>query len=96
MEPGPTSSALQCCLICGRTLTDRDSHDKLEESVLRTIRAEHPEWIEVNGACEACIFYYRKFLKERATREETVRIASRWHWPKFVVAASQKVVAFLR
>ncbi len=93
MQP---SLALQYCLICGRTLTDRGSHDKLELSVLRTISSEHPEWIETNGACEACIFYYRRFQKKRTTREETVRTALRRRWPWFAIAATQKVTALLR
>ncbi|MBA2340729.1 MAG: hypothetical protein H0V88_10065, partial [Pyrinomonadaceae bacterium] len=37
--------ALQCCLLCRHTLTDREQqHDKLEQSILEAIRAEHPEW----------------------------------------------------
>lgn len=31
---------LQCCLLCGRTLTDRALHDGLEELIINAIRFE--------------------------------------------------------
>ncbi|MGB8511023.1 MAG: hypothetical protein WCD76_21815 [Pyrinomonadaceae bacterium] len=61
---------LQCCLLCGRTLTDRALHDALEQPALDAIRAEHPEWSSVDGACQPCVDYYRELLRERMTREE--------------------------
>jgi len=41
---------MQCCLICGRTLTDREVHDALEEQVLKSIRDEHPEWTKYKAS----------------------------------------------
>ena len=64
---------LQCCLLCGRVLTDRALHDRLEEPVLASIRAEHPEWTGTDGACVPCVRVYRKLLEERVTRAERVR-----------------------
>lgn len=63
-------AALQCCLLCGRTITEREQHDALEASVLHTIRVEHPEWNEADGVCAACITYYRALLKARVQRAD--------------------------
>jgi hypothetical protein len=63
-----TSSGLQCCVICGRTLTDRSLHDDFERVVLAAIRSEHPEWVDTNGACDLCIRKYRMLLKQRRIR----------------------------
>ena len=41
---------LQCCLLCGRTLTDRALHDRMEEPVINFIRKEHPKWASADGA----------------------------------------------
>lgn len=70
----PSAPALQCCLLCRRTLTDREQHDKLEESVLAAIRAEHPEW--AHNAAEGCdpfVAHYRALLRGRAARAEQPR-----------------------
>lgn len=64
---------LQCCLLCGRVLTDRALHDRLEEPVLASIRAEHPEWTGTDGACAPCVSVYRKLLEERMTRAVRMR-----------------------
>lgn len=88
-----TPLAAQCCLVCGRTLTDRKAHEALEEQVLKSIRDEHPEWANRSGACEPCISHYRQILKERATREERVLAASRRQWPRFVIVFSTKVIS---
>ena len=66
-------SAPQCCLVCGRTLTDRAQHDELEGRVLASIRSEHPEWAGGDGGCERCVARYRELLRERLTREERLR-----------------------
>ena len=76
---------LQCCLLCGRTLTDRALHDRLEESVLASIRAEHPEWSDGDGACQPCVQHYRKFLRERLTRAERLRVPARRRIPRWMV-----------
>ncbi len=67
------TSGLQCCLLCGRVLTDRVLHDSLEEPALASIRAEHPEWTSPDGACAPCVRVYRKLLEERVTRAESMR-----------------------
>ncbi|MBA3323342.1 MAG: hypothetical protein H0T45_18125 [Pyrinomonadaceae bacterium] len=64
---------LQCCLLCGRVLTDRALHDRLEEPVLASIRAEHPEWASADGDCAPCVSVYRKLLEERMTRAQRMR-----------------------
>lgn len=63
---------LQCCLRCGRLLTDRVLHDALEDPVLATIRAEHPEWRSIDGNCGPCVEQYRSLLRDRQTREDRV------------------------
>lgn len=65
-----SEAALQCCLTCGRTLTDREQHDALEASVLEGIRAEHPEWADAEGNCAPCVTHYRALLKARVVRAE--------------------------
>jgi hypothetical protein len=71
----------QCCLLCGRTLTDRALHDALEEPVLAAIRAEHPEWSSVDGACQPCVNHYRNLLRERLTREARLEVETQSRWP---------------
>jgi hypothetical protein len=61
---------LQCCLRCRRVLTDRTLHDALEEPILASIRAEHPEWTRQDEVCLPCIGHYRDLLDERRTRSE--------------------------
>lgn len=75
---------LQCCLLCGRTLTDRALHDALEEPVLAAIRAEHPEWSGVDGVCEPCVEHYRRLLRERLTREESTRVQTEPRRPNWL------------
>ena len=59
----------QCCLVCGRTITDRELHDSLEAPALAAIRAEHPEWGVNDGPCEPCAARYRELIRERSARE---------------------------
>ena len=68
---------LQCCLLCGRTLTDRALHDELEGRVLDAIRAEHPEWVGEGGACAPCTKHYRGILKSRASRAQQLKTLAR-------------------
>jgi hypothetical protein len=72
-EPENVIEGLQCCLLCGRVLTDRVLHDRLEEPALASIRAEHPEWASLDGACAPCVDAYRKLLADRITRDERLR-----------------------
>lgn len=58
---------LQCCLRCGRTLTDRALHDALEEPVLASIRAGRGG-DGAEGECQPCIEEYRNLLSKRQTR----------------------------
>ncbi len=64
---------LQCCLRCGRTLTDRALHDSTEEAVLNSIRASRPEWVGASGECPPCVSEYRRLLGERQARAELPR-----------------------
>ena len=96
VKRAPTPSALQCCLLCGRTLTDREGHDALEQQVLKSIRDEHPEWTDESGACEPCVNHFRQLLEERVTREERALAALRRRWPRFVVAVGAKAAALFR
>lgn len=70
---------LQCCLVCGRTLTDRALHDRMEEPALASIRTEHPEWWGENESCQPCVEEYRKLLAERLTRAEALAAAADTH-----------------
>ena len=63
MSDTDTTPGLQCCVMCGRKLTDRSLHDSLEQAVLAPIRAEHPEWVDANRVCELCIRKYRMILE---------------------------------
>lgn len=75
-EMTAVTPGLQCCLLCGRTLTDRALHDRMEEPVLNSIRTEHPEWASADGACAPCVSEYRKLLDARLTRDEKLRAQS--------------------
>ncbi len=64
---------LQCCLLCGRILTDRALHDRMEEPVINAICSEHPQWANADGTCAPCVSAYRKLLDDRLTRDERLR-----------------------
>lgn len=64
---------LQCCLRCGRVLTNRGLHDALEEPVLASIRAGRPRTESSAEACPPCIEEYRNLLNERQSRSERLR-----------------------
>ena len=59
---------LQCCLRCGRVLTDRALHDALEEPVLASLRANHPELAGNAEECRPCLEEYRGLLGSRLAR----------------------------
>jgi hypothetical protein len=64
---------LQCCLRCGRLLTNRALHDTFEEPVLASIRAGRVGGDEAGGAdgeCRPCIEAYRDLLNKRQARAE--------------------------
>lgn len=63
---------LQCCLRCGRVLTDRALHDAFEEAVLASIRAGRGSSSSDSGdgECQPCIEEYRALLNKRQTRAE--------------------------
>jgi hypothetical protein len=72
---------LQCCLRCGRILTDRALHDGLEEPALDSIRISHPEWASGAGVdCQPCVNEYRRLLGDRLIRFESVGedVAKTW------------------
>jgi hypothetical protein len=72
---------LQCCLRCGRMLTNRALHDTFEEPVLASIRAKRVGGdIGENsaaGECQPCIEEYRALLNSRQARAEQTRGESR-------------------
>lgn len=80
----PVSRALQCCLVCGRTYTERALHEALETAVIASIREAHPEWVDERGGCGPCVGRYRKLLRDRLTREERVRASTRRRWPRWL------------
>ena len=75
---------LQCCLRCRRVLTDRALHDALEEPVLASIRAGHPDWASLNEACQPCLDEYRSLLKDRQTRSLRQREGAGKKRPSFL------------
>lgn len=82
-EVSEITPGLQCCLLCGRTLTDRALHDRLEEPIIDAIRLEHPEWAGADGACAPCVSAYRELLAGRLTRTEKLRAETwevNWWW----------------
>ncbi|MCA1616387.1 MAG: hypothetical protein LC800_20275 [Acidobacteria bacterium] len=93
MSETATRSAVQCCLVCGRTLTERALHDELEGRALAGIRSEHPEWAGEDGSCERCVAHYRKLLQERLTREERVRELSQPRWPEWLKRLARRARA---
>ncbi|HEY0098322.1 MAG TPA: hypothetical protein VGB76_05150 [Pyrinomonadaceae bacterium] len=68
---------LQCCLRCGRTLTDRALHDALEEPVLASIRAGRGVGEGAEGECQPCLEEYRRLLVQRQARAERPLAESR-------------------
>ncbi len=75
---------MQCCLVCGRTLTNRAAHDALEERVLEAISSEHPEWMNEDGRCALCVTHYRALLKARISRSERLRATADRSWSRRV------------
>ena len=69
-------TGLQCCLFCGRVLTDRALHDAMEAPALAAFRAVHPELSSGNDACVPCVEEYRNLLEERKTRSERIKAAT--------------------
>jgi hypothetical protein len=69
-------TGLQCCLFCGRLLTDRVLHDAIEAPALAAFRAVHPELWSADEDCEPCVEEYRNLLEERKTRSERVKAAT--------------------
>lgn len=67
---------LQCCTICGRTISDRELHETLENHIIDAIGQEHPEWMESDGACARCVEHYRRILARR--REPPIRRSAPW------------------
>ncbi|HEX8422202.1 MAG TPA: hypothetical protein VF634_02260 [Pyrinomonadaceae bacterium] len=69
---------LQCCLRCGRTLTDRTLHDAFEEPVLASLSAGRGGVAGgAVGGCQPCIEEYRSLLNKRQTRAERLVEESR-------------------
>ncbi|HEY0003637.1 MAG TPA: hypothetical protein VGB17_02415 [Pyrinomonadaceae bacterium] len=75
---------LQCCLRCGRLLTDRALHDAIEEPVLASIRMAHPEWVGTDEVCQPCLKEYRDLLSERQSRSERLIEEERQRRPSWM------------
>lgn len=70
-ENSELTPGLQCCLRCGRMLTNRALHDALEEPVLASIRAGRGGGVDnTDGECQPCIEEYRDLLNKRQARSE--------------------------
>lgn len=78
------TAPLQCCLVCGRTITNREQHEALEERVLAAIREAHPDWAEGDGTCSPCVVYYRRLLKDRGARVARRRQRARRRMPEWM------------
>jgi hypothetical protein len=93
---------LQCCLRCGRMLTDRALHDAFEEPVLASIRAGRGDTnagvdnSSAGGECQTCIEEYRNLLNKRQARAEQpveesaarrLPLVGRWLGKRVVAAA---------
>ena len=54
------------CRICNREIDDFVSinHIKTEEYLIKLILKDHPEWKHDDKACQKCIEYYRKLVKD--------------------------------
>lgn len=75
------TAGLQCCLLCGRTLTNRALHDRLEEPIIAAIRREHRGWAGADETCAPCVSAYRELLDGRLTRAarlDAVRAERGW------------------
>ena len=66
------------CQKCGRVVTKREQHEALEERVLETIRAEHPEWVDAADEGDPYVEHYRALLRQRKERSARSR-AERLH-----------------
>lgn len=44
------------CKLCKKD-TDRLNHE-IEQALMESIKKDHPNWIEADGACAECINYY--------------------------------------
>lgn len=75
------TAGLQCCLLCGRTLTDRTLHDRLEEPIIAAISREHRGWAGADETCARCVSAYRELLDGRLTRAarlDAARVERGW------------------
>ncbi len=66
------SESLQC-IVCGDHVNSLiyNFHFENETEVLRRIKAEHSDWVDINGVCGRCVDYYQtEILLERRTLPE--------------------------
>lgn len=54
------------CPICGRRIDSKAAlmHIKAEEYLISLIKKDHPDWQKGHRACDICITYYRKLIKD--------------------------------
>lgn len=50
------------CPICRRLISeDRlESHMRIEQTLIESIKRENPDWVEADGACPQCVNHYRR------------------------------------
>ncbi len=49
---------MQRCSLCGKQADI--VHIEAEQYILDVIKKDHPEWVNKNGSCKACMDYYKK------------------------------------
>lgn len=54
------------CQLCGRDIDNKAAllHIKAEEYIINLIKKDHPQWTKGSAACNACVVYYKKLIKE--------------------------------
>lgn len=54
------------CQICARKVSKKAMlmHIKAEEYIINLIKKDHPQWQNDSRACDVCIAYYKKLIKD--------------------------------
>lgn len=54
------------CQLCARIVDTRAAlmHIKAEEYLLDLIKKDHPQWQNGSKACDKCLAYYRRLVKD--------------------------------
>ena len=63
--------ALQCCLLCRRTITDREQHLSFRDCVMAMLRVEYPDWASQTASrCDSSVASHRPLPERRTERPE--------------------------